>query len=88
MNHVDSNLVPCGERTQPHPGPPAPPAPRSAPPAPPTSEPTDAEHRTFITEAGSFTTARCDCGWFAPARRSRDKSRRDADRHPTADPAA
>jgi hypothetical protein len=41
-------------------------------------------HTTSITEAGSFTTARCSCGWFAPARRSRDKSRRDADAHTAA----
>jgi len=34
-----------------------------------------------VTEAGSFSTARCGCGWSAPARRSRDKSRRDADKH-------
>ena len=91
MNHVDSNLVPCGERTPPHLAPPAPsalPDPRSAPPAPPASEQSDPEHRTFITEAGSFTTARCECGWFAPARRSREKSRRDADTHHAADPAA
>ncbi|WP_034089172.1 hypothetical protein [Streptacidiphilus albus] len=38
-------------------------------------------HRTSINESGSFTTARCSCGWFAPARRSRDKSRRDAAAH-------
>ncbi len=38
-------------------------------------------HRTSISESGSFTTARCSCGWFAPARRSRDKSRRDATAH-------
>ena len=40
-----------------------------------------AAHRTSISESGSFTTARCSCGWSAPARRSRDKSRRDATSH-------
>ncbi len=38
-------------------------------------------HHTSISESGSFATARCSCGWFAPARRSRDKSRRDATAH-------
>lgn len=40
-----------------------------------------AEHRVEVTERGSFSFARCDCGWFAPGRRSRDKSRRDAAEH-------
>jgi len=53
--------------------------------APPAQAPVDAplqpEHEITVTEAGSFSTARCGCGWSAPARRSRDKSRRDADKH-------
>lgn len=40
-----------------------------------------AGHRVEVTERGSFSFARCDCGWFAPGRRSRDKSRRDAAEH-------
>ena len=48
-------------------------------PAPPAAPPSG--HRTSVSEGGSFSTASCGCGWFAPARRSRDKSRRDADRH-------
>jgi hypothetical protein len=38
-------------------------------------------HLTTIVEKGSFITAHCDCGWHAPARRSRDKSRKDAAQH-------
>ncbi|MFC1420162.1 hypothetical protein [Streptacidiphilus cavernicola] len=38
-------------------------------------------HTTRIAEKGSFSTAHCSCGWYAPARRSRDKSRRDAAQH-------
>ncbi|MFI5531350.1 hypothetical protein ACIA8O_22745 [Kitasatospora sp. NPDC051853] len=39
------------------------------------------EHRVTVEERGSFSTARCTCGWHAPARRSRDKSRRDGAEH-------
>ncbi|MFE1317097.1 hypothetical protein [Kitasatospora phosalacinea] len=39
------------------------------------------EHRVEVEERGSFSFARCSCGWFAPGRRSRDKSRRDAAGH-------
>ncbi|WP_407912233.1 hypothetical protein [Kitasatospora sp. NE20-6] len=42
--------------------------------------PTDT-HRVAVEERGSFSFAVCSCGWFAPARRSRDKARRDADEH-------
>ncbi|MFI0723993.1 hypothetical protein [Streptomyces sp. NPDC021224] len=38
-------------------------------------------HRTSVTERGSFATARCTCGWHGPARRSRDRARRDAREH-------
>ncbi|WP_202524401.1 MULTISPECIES: hypothetical protein [Kitasatospora] len=34
-----------------------------------------------MVERGSFSFAQCACGWSAPARRSRDKSRRDAAGH-------
>ncbi|MFB7948759.1 hypothetical protein ACFC6L_28010 [Kitasatospora phosalacinea] len=39
------------------------------------------EHRVEVEERGSFSFAHCTCGWFAPGRRSRDKSRRDAAGH-------
>ncbi|MDX3233736.1 hypothetical protein [Streptomyces sp. ME19-01-6] len=39
------------------------------------------QHRTTTVEKGSFCTARCSCGWFGPARRSRDKARTDAAGH-------
>ncbi|WP_344463847.1 hypothetical protein [Kitasatospora kazusensis] len=42
-------------------------------------------HQVTIEERGSFCTATCTCGWFAPARRSRDRARRDAADH-LADP--
>ncbi len=38
-------------------------------------------HLTTVVEKGSFSTAHCSCGWHAPARRSRDKSRKDATQH-------
>ncbi|WP_329582592.1 hypothetical protein OG500_21440 [Kitasatospora sp. NBC_01250] len=38
-------------------------------------------HRTEVSERGSFAHAACSCGWFAPARRSRDRARRDAAEH-------
>ncbi|WP_233289127.1 hypothetical protein [Kitasatospora sp. MBT63] len=40
-----------------------------------------AEHRVSVDERGSFAFASCSCGWFAPARRSRDRARRDAAEH-------
>ncbi|GAA1169204.1 hypothetical protein GCM10009664_41000 [Kitasatospora gansuensis] len=39
------------------------------------------EHQVTIDERGSFAIAHCTCGWSAPARRSRDRSRRDAAEH-------
>ncbi|MFJ5922845.1 hypothetical protein ACIQF6_09590 [Kitasatospora sp. NPDC092948] len=39
------------------------------------------DHRAEVVERGSFCFAQCDCGWFAPGRRSRDKARRDAAEH-------
>ncbi len=38
-------------------------------------------HRTEITERGSFCHARCSCGWYRPARRSRELARREAEEH-------
>ncbi|WP_152648208.1 hypothetical protein [Streptacidiphilus anmyonensis] len=39
------------------------------------------EHITSVTERGAFAVASCSCGWHAPARRSRERARRDADDH-------
>ncbi|MFJ2192890.1 hypothetical protein ACIOJE_33935 [Kitasatospora sp. NPDC087861] len=39
------------------------------------------EHRVAISERGSFAFATCSCGWYSPARRSRDLARREADDH-------
>ncbi|MGW3078552.1 hypothetical protein [Kitasatospora sp. NPDC001132] len=39
------------------------------------------EHRLAISERGSFAFATCSCGWYAPARRSRDLSRREGADH-------
>ncbi|MFH8366470.1 hypothetical protein [Streptomyces sp. NPDC018031] len=38
-------------------------------------------HRTTTVEKGSFSTARCSCGWFGPARRARSRAREDAAGH-------
>ncbi|GAA2510692.1 hypothetical protein ACFW9F_09950 [Streptomyces sp. NPDC059506] len=38
-------------------------------------------HRTSTVERGSFCFATCDCGWRGPARRARDKARKDAEEH-------
>ncbi len=46
------------------------------------------EHRVAISERGSFCFATCTCGWFSPARRSRDLARREADDHLTDNGAA
>ncbi|MBF9072315.1 hypothetical protein [Streptacidiphilus fuscans] len=48
-------------------------------PAAPTQR--ESSHETSVTEKGAFAVAQCSCGWYAPARRSRDKARRDADQH-------
>ncbi|WP_179852623.1 MULTISPECIES: hypothetical protein [unclassified Streptomyces] len=39
------------------------------------------EHRLSISERGSFAYATCSCGWYAPARRSRDLARREGADH-------
>ncbi|MGW4894141.1 hypothetical protein ACWEQL_18005 [Kitasatospora sp. NPDC004240] len=41
------------------------------------------EHRVEISERGSFSFASCSCGWFSPARRSRELTRREAAEHAT-----
>ncbi|WP_329316166.1 hypothetical protein [Streptomyces sp. NBC_01262] len=38
-------------------------------------------HRTTTVEKGPFTHATCTCGWRGPARRARDRARRDAVEH-------
>lgn len=52
----------------------------SASPDPPAAS-SDPGHRVEVTERGSFAFATCSCGWFASARRSRDRARRDAAEH-------
>ncbi|MEV4616195.1 hypothetical protein AB0K43_26905 [Kitasatospora sp. NPDC049258] len=49
-------------------------------PVEPGAVPTS-DHRVSVDERGSFAFAGCSCGWFAPARRSRDRARRDAAEH-------
>ncbi|MFG1810998.1 hypothetical protein [Streptomyces sp. NPDC049040] len=44
-------------------------------------EPAAGDHRTSVVERGSFASARCSCGWSGPARRARDRARRDASEH-------
>ncbi|MFE7749518.1 hypothetical protein [Streptomyces sp. NPDC057428] len=44
----------------------------------------DRAHSTTTVERGSFCLARCACGWYGPARRSRDRARTDAAEHVTA----
>ncbi|MEU8926314.1 hypothetical protein AB0D10_36215 [Kitasatospora sp. NPDC048545] len=39
------------------------------------------EHRLVISERGSFAFATCSCGWYSPARRSRDLARREGADH-------
>ncbi|MQS12907.1 hypothetical protein F7Q99_11515 [Streptomyces kaniharaensis] len=39
------------------------------------------EHRIAISERGSFAHATCSCGWYSPARRSRDLARREGADH-------
>ncbi|MER5637381.1 hypothetical protein ABT095_10550 [Kitasatospora sp. NPDC002227] len=46
----------------------------------PTEKPAES-HQVTVTEKGSFCTASCTCGWYAPARRSRDRARRDGEEH-------
>ncbi|WP_371480098.1 hypothetical protein [Kitasatospora sp. NBC_00315] len=39
------------------------------------------DHRVEISERGSFCFASCSCGWYRPARRSRELARREAEEH-------
>ncbi|MEU1289893.1 hypothetical protein [Kitasatospora sp. NPDC005856] len=39
------------------------------------------EHRLVVSERGSFAFATCSCGWYSPARRSRDLVRREGAEH-------
>ena len=41
----------------------------------------DGDDPIRIVEKGSFTHARCECGWRGPGRRSRKKARNDAAAH-------
>ncbi|MGP4002646.1 hypothetical protein [Streptomyces sp. 8N706] len=38
-------------------------------------------HHTRTDERGSFSIARCSCGWAGPARRARARAREDAAAH-------
>ncbi|WP_202239701.1 hypothetical protein [Actinacidiphila reveromycinica] len=42
----------------------------------------DGGHEVTVVERGAFAVARCTCGWKGPARRARDRARRDAATHP------
>nr|WP_307819010.1 hypothetical protein [Streptomyces sabulosicollis] len=42
------------------------------------------QNRTTTVERGSFSVARCTCGWYGPARRARALARDDAAAHATA----
>lgn len=50
----------------------------------PPPSPTAAHRITFV-ERGPFLAARCSCGWYGPARRSRPLARSEATAH-LADP--
>ncbi|WP_075017507.1 hypothetical protein [Actinacidiphila rubida] len=47
----------------------------------PAAEEAAGEHRTTVAERGAFASARCSCGWKGPARRARERARRDAQEH-------
>ncbi|WP_405797515.1 hypothetical protein [Streptomyces sp. NBC_01506] len=53
----------------------------STPPTAPHASPTVTSTVTSTVERGSFSLARCTCGWSGPARRSRDRARTDATSH-------
>ncbi|MFC4030143.1 hypothetical protein ACFO3J_01500 [Streptomyces polygonati] len=60
------------------------PAPSSSPTADAGPAPADGAgpaHRTSVVERGAFISARCTCGWAGPARRARERARRDAREH-------
>jgi hypothetical protein len=45
------------------------------------ADPTKGDSPLHLVEKGSFTHARCNCGWLGPARRSRKRAREDAAAH-------
>ncbi|WP_431968379.1 hypothetical protein [Actinacidiphila sp. bgisy160] len=47
----------------------------------PPSDPPPPLHRATTMEKGAFSHATCVCGWRGPARRARDRARRDATEH-------
>ncbi|MEV6013042.1 hypothetical protein AB0M29_40550 [Streptomyces sp. NPDC051976] len=49
--------------------------------APVVSQRPGAPHHTSVIERGAFAIALCSCGWKGPARRARDRARRDAELH-------
>ncbi|MFD5897669.1 hypothetical protein [Streptomyces sp. NPDC060366] len=53
--------------------------------APPVPAVSPVSHLASTVERGSFSLARCTCGWSGPARRSRDRARTDAASHQAAD---
>ncbi|MET7639705.1 hypothetical protein [Streptomyces sp. NPDC005438] len=48
---------------------------------PDPDQPDEDGHHTSTHEQGSFSLARCTCGWHGPARRARDRARADALEH-------
>ncbi|MET0741189.1 MAG: hypothetical protein ABWZ26_06505 [Candidatus Nanopelagicales bacterium] len=53
--------------------------PEQAPPDP--GEPLAEVHEVVVVDNGPFTVARCTCGWYTPARRSRPLARSEAADH-------
>ena len=53
--------------------------PEQAPPS--TAESLAAGHEVVVEDGGPFTVARCTCGWYTPARRSRPLARGEAADH-------
>ncbi|MFD7924048.1 hypothetical protein ACFV3R_33195 [Streptomyces sp. NPDC059740] len=47
----------------------------------PGAHPEGLAHRVALAERGSFSFARCACGWAGPARRARSQARTDAEQH-------
>ncbi|MFJ3899951.1 hypothetical protein [Streptomyces sp. NPDC090025] len=56
---------------------------QSAEPPQPLSDqhPSSSRHHATTAENGPFAFASCSCGWRGPARRSRDRARRDVPEH-------
>ncbi|MEE4545709.1 hypothetical protein V2S66_27540 [Streptomyces sp. V4-01] len=53
----------------------------SSAPEPGGGGPHPGDHHTSVVERGAFAVALCSCGWKGPARRARDRARRDAGEH-------